>query len=63
MTVRARVREMMAKIKMEVRDGAKAMEMGAKAASEKEMLVRVAKVWEAKVGEKETEAKEESRER
>ena len=57
MTARARVREMMAKVRMEARDGAKAKEIGAKAAAENYMLARVAKVWAAKVGETETEAK------
>ena len=62
-SVRARVRENIAKVRMEAGAGAKAKEIGAKAAAEKEILVRVAKVGAAKVGEKDTEEKEESRER
>ena len=61
MNVRARVRERMAKLRMEASDGAKAKEIGAKAAAE-HLLAKVAKVRAAKVGKKETEAKE-SRER
>ena len=57
MNVRARVRERMAKVRMEARDGAKAKEIGTKAAAENDMLAKVAKVWAAKVGEKETDAK------
>ena len=62
MNVRARIKKQMAKVTMEARDGAKAKEIGTKAAAENDMLAKVAKVWAAKVGEKETEAKE-SRER
>ena len=61
MSVRARARKNMAKVRMEARDGAKAKEIGAKAAAE-HILAKVAKVGAAKVGEKETEATE-SRER
>ena len=45
---------------MEAKDGAKAKEIRAKAPAEKEMLARVAKVGAAKVGEKETEARDQS---
>ena len=56
MTVRARVRERMAKVRMEVKDEAKAEEIGVKVA-EKDMLAQLATVGAAKVREKETEAK------
>ena len=57
MSVRVRVRER-AYVRMEIRDGVKAAaNIGATAAAE-HMLAKVAKVWAAKAGEKETEAKE-----